>query len=300
MIINIGIDIGQKVDPTAICVTEQVWRLPLVEYPGTKMYEDHHLVRHLERLPLATPYPQIVERLAQIVQSVEQRVLASSLENRAGWLVPSDYASVSVWVDATGVGKPVVDMLKAAGVKLTGVYFTHGDRRKEETDEDTGEFRVILGKAYMVALLQALLQTRRMHFPKHGPTAEEVKALAQELLAYEIKVDTNANDRYGAFKVGAHDDLVTALGLSVNKIPAQISMATSSPGVDPQAVPPWAGGPNTIQPGALTGGGPRLAGAPPMPGTLSPWGGLTNWDNAGPSNGIDTIGGLRRLREGRY
>ena len=27
-------------------------------------------------------------------------------------------------------------------------------------------------------------------------------------------MDENANDRYGAFKVGTHDDLVTALGLA--------------------------------------------------------------------------------------
>ena len=35
-----------------------------------------------------------------------------------------------------------------------------------------------------------------------------------ELLDYEIRVDQNANDRYGAFRVGTHDDLVTALGLA--------------------------------------------------------------------------------------
>lgn len=41
----------------------------------------------------------------------------------------------------------------------------------------------------------------------------------QELLDYEIRVDENANDRYGAFRVGTHDDLVTALGLAVNSEP---------------------------------------------------------------------------------
>jgi hypothetical protein len=32
---------------------------------------------------------------------------------------------------------------------------------------------------------------------------------------FEIRVDEKANDRYGAFRVGTHDDLVTALGLAV-------------------------------------------------------------------------------------
>ena len=32
---------------------------------------------------------------------------------------------------------------------------------------------------------------------------------------YEIRVSEDANDRYGAFRTGTHDDLVTALGLAV-------------------------------------------------------------------------------------
>jgi hypothetical protein len=40
-------------------------------------------------------------------------------------------------------------------------------------------------------------------------------AMKDELLDYEIRISEDANERYGAFKVGAHDDLVTALGLAV-------------------------------------------------------------------------------------
>ena len=39
--------------------------------------------------------------------------------------------------------------------------------------------------------------------------------LAKELLDYQIRVSEDANDKYGAFKVVTHDDLVTALGLAV-------------------------------------------------------------------------------------
>ena len=59
--------------------------------------------------------------------------------------------------------------------------------------------------------MQALLQTGRLHLPRTSESA----ALSDELLNYEIRVDSNANDRYGAFRVGTHDDLVTALGLAV-------------------------------------------------------------------------------------
>lgn len=61
--------------------------------------------------------------------------------------------------------------------------------------------------------LQALLQTGRIHLPE----TTEARTLAQELRDYEIRIDENANDTYGAFKVGTHDDLVTALGLAVQR-----------------------------------------------------------------------------------
>ena len=54
------------------------------------------------------------------------------------------------------------------------------------------------------------MQTGRIKLPRTA----EAEALARELLDYEIRVDQDANDRYGAFRVGSHDDLVTALGLA--------------------------------------------------------------------------------------
>jgi hypothetical protein len=47
------------------------------------------------------------------------------------------------------------------------------------------------------------------------PRTQEAEALGAELLDHEIKVDQDANEKYGAFKVGSHDVLVTALGLCV-------------------------------------------------------------------------------------
>jgi hypothetical protein len=117
-------------------------------------------------------------------------------------------------VDATGVGKPIVDLLheQTSNVRPIAVYFTHGDRLTEKWDG--GYQQISLGKALLVSQLQALLQCHRLHLPK----TSEAEALAQELLNYEIRVDENANDRYGAFRVGTHDDLVTALGLAVQTV----------------------------------------------------------------------------------
>ena len=73
---------------------------------------DRLLVRFAERMALGTPYPKVVERVRQIVQSDE---LAGNC---------------ALAVDATGVGAPVVDMLRAArlGCELTAITITGGEQ----------------------------------------------------------------------------------------------------------------------------------------------------------------------------
>ena len=185
---TIGVDVGQKRDPTAVCVAEGDER----EVEGR--VEVHYLVRHLERLPLGTPYPEVADRIARITG----RVRARTGENP------------TVYVDATGVGQPVVDLLRdqVRSGEVVPVWFTSGDRRTE-TWEDGGR-RVSLGKAYMVSRLQALLGSGRLHLPKTG----EAEALRRELAVYELRVDAQARETFGAFKTGTHDDLVTAMGLA--------------------------------------------------------------------------------------
>jgi hypothetical protein len=45
-------------------------------------------------------------------------------------------------------------------------------------------------------------------------SSKEIEAMVEELLNYKIHVSEEGHDRYGAFKIGIHDDLVTALGLA--------------------------------------------------------------------------------------
>jgi hypothetical protein len=173
--IAIGIDIGQKRDPTAIAVTELV--------PNGSSDEIQYVVRHLERLPLGTSYPKIAERLAAIVQNARQTVFDRDARHRPQ--VPFSI-NTTTYVDATGVGKPVVDILREAGVPVTECYFTHGDRRTEKDGVIT------IGKAWLVSRLQALLQTQRVLLPASHP---EAAALQRELLDYEIRISERANGR---------------------------------------------------------------------------------------------------------
>ncbi len=188
--ITIGIDIGQTHGTTAIAVVEVTTRRES-ENGGSERLAVYHTARHLERLPVGAPYPAVATRLAAIIAGLRGRGVGCT-----------------IFADATGVGQPVIDVLaRGADARLTPVYFTHGDRRVEQEQEGY----VSLGKGWLVSRLQALLQTGCLLLPR----TQEAETLAADLLSYEITMSEQANDKYGAFKVGAHDDLITALGLAV-------------------------------------------------------------------------------------
>jgi hypothetical protein len=187
--VRIGVDLGQKLDPTAIVVVEIEPRVPRDPEMAKKFAgEPHFIVRALQRLELGTPYPAVVRRLLDIVGRLQA----------SGWYP-------DVLVDATGVGQPVVDLLSNNGLSVRSVYLNGSDQLVR------GEWgRLNLGKCFMVSRLQVLLQTERLHLPNTA----EAAVLVEELLNYEIRINDNANAQFGAFRVGVHDDLATALGLA--------------------------------------------------------------------------------------
>jgi hypothetical protein len=186
----IGIEPGRKRDPAALCVVEREDRYS----EALRDSEAHFLVRYLQRLPVGTSFPETARRLAEIL---------SAMRKRFG-------TTPEVFVDATGLGQPFVDLLEAQArdLQVSAVYFSYGDHRTEELN---GEVR--LGKAWLVSRLQVLLQTGRLHLPR----TTESELLAADLLDFEVEVAADANERFGAFRVSARDDLITALGLAVQR-----------------------------------------------------------------------------------
>ncbi len=87
----LGVDLGKVQDPAAIAVAE-------VPKP------DIH-IRHLERLPLGTPYPKVIQRVTAIIEKLP---------------------SPDLVVDATGVGRPVIDQMREAGLEPVPVTITGG------------------------------------------------------------------------------------------------------------------------------------------------------------------------------
>src|SRR5215210_751700 len=94
MRVSVGVDIGQKVDPTAIAVVEAERRDE----------EWAFLTRHLERLPLGTPFKDAAQRTSEVVAGAMERMVAAGAKLERG--------AIAVYVDATGVGAPIMEMIK--------------------------------------------------------------------------------------------------------------------------------------------------------------------------------------------
>jgi hypothetical protein len=227
--VHIGVDIGQKVDYTAVVVAE-VGERPcgqVVHYDGTKHldYESTYKVRDMTRLPLGTPFvgvAQAVVRAASRIWDIEAEI------RQAQDLTPYEHALYcEIFVDATGVGAPVYELIKSAvytepkadRANVRAITFTHGDQIKRGVSLD-GEADSV-GKAHLVSRLQVLFEQGRIVLPKGSAI---IDAMLEELTVYEIRITPDANDLYGAFAVGAHDDLVTALGLACLEEPGVIEI----------------------------------------------------------------------------
>jgi hypothetical protein len=185
----VGLDLGQAQDFTALAVLTR----PLVT--GNEPVADRqptYAVPHLHRFPLGTAYPVIVTAMIELLRSPPLR-------------------GCMFVVDQTGVGRPVVDMLTDAmegrvTCNFCPITITGGH---EVTRSERGQLRV--PKKELVARLQVLLQTRRLKVAQALP---EAATLVRELETFRVKITDAANETFGAWREGQHDDLVLAVALA--------------------------------------------------------------------------------------
>jgi hypothetical protein len=186
----IGVDLGQRRDRTAIAVIERAQIVSNARNGLTFAYDSstRRAVRHLERLPLDTPYPAIAER----VERLANQLAAAN--------------PCSVIVDATGVGLPVVDALRvpAARWRLMPVTIGHADR---ETYVE-GFWRV--GKRDLVARLQIAFDFEELIIARE---LAESETLVEELTAMRASIGSSGRTRYES-PGESHDDLAIALALA--------------------------------------------------------------------------------------
>lgn len=203
----VGVDLGQANDPTAVAIALRYedpaerapahvggsTTAPRVVAPGVTCG-----IVHLERLKLGTTYPDVVARVQKILAHPQFAPPPEPIKGRQ--LRPE------LIVDATGVGRPVLDMMRKAGLRPIGVTVTGGDK----ATQDGEMWRV--PKRELVSVLQVLLQTERLQVSRALPLAG---VFIDELLRFKVKIDAiTAHDSYGAWREGEHDDLVFAASIA--------------------------------------------------------------------------------------
>jgi hypothetical protein len=177
----IGCDFGQARDYTALVALER-------QAVGGKV--SYH-IRYLERLPLGTSYPAQVTEIKKLVTK----------------LLPRE---VHLTCDETGVGRPVIDMLRKEGLKPIPVTITGG----LGVTTEGGSWRV--PKRDLVSNAQVLLQNGTLKISSKLPLAN---ILTSELLNFKVTISKTGHDTYAAdtvsWREGEHDDTVLACALAL-------------------------------------------------------------------------------------
>jgi hypothetical protein len=181
-----GLDLGRPHEFTALAVLE---RTEVLSPDDSTRTVHHYAVRHLERMPPATPYPEVFARLTGV------------------FAAPSLHGCKLV-VDYTGVGRPVLDMLRKAkvGASIIPLFVTSG---KSSSSDERGGW--LVPRQELAATLQVLLQSRRLRV---APALPESAVLARELAAFQMKVSPSAVQEMDAWREGGHDDLVLAVAVA--------------------------------------------------------------------------------------
>jgi len=180
----VGLDLGQAADYTTLAIVERSAIRPW----DARQYA----VRYLQRWPLGTPYPVLVDEVAGLM-------LGTPLKRAAKLLI-----------DATGVGRAVTDLFRSAGfgVEVVAVTITAG----LEVRGDSGGQEYRVPKRDLVGVVSVLLQHGRLKIAKSLP---EAATLVNELREFRVRISDAGRDSYGAWRDGTHDDMVLATALAL-------------------------------------------------------------------------------------
>ncbi len=181
-VLFVGLDLGSLTDYTAASIVE---RTPILGPDGVPLRTSrsvllyHFEVLALHRFELGTSYTSMVTDVA------------SRLRRPA--LVGAKLA-----IDATGVGRPIVDLFRDLRVDLAAVTITGGQSYSHPSYD---EWHV--AKIELVAAGRAALESKHVGIAKGVAHRDTLK---RELLDFKVKTTKAQNETYAA-REGEHDDL---------------------------------------------------------------------------------------------
>ncbi|MBI3207589.1 MAG: hypothetical protein HYZ37_01655 [Candidatus Solibacter usitatus] len=185
-----GLDLGQAQDHSALAIIERKLLFTPHRDPVTYQYISTPTfdLRHIERIPLGVDYTAVAERVAQLrdVPGLHELKLA---------------------VDATGVGKPVVDFLrtKMGYANLVPVVITAG----HHAHSDNGTWYV--PKKDLVTACTLTIERAQFRYSADLLHCHEFESELANLREFP---SSSGHVRYGPAGDG-HDDLFMAFALAL-------------------------------------------------------------------------------------
>lgn len=167
----LSVDLGQANDYTAISILEK--------------NDNRGFIRHLERLPLGTPYPDQVTRIKGLYQEL--------LKFRT---------TPVIVVDFTGVGRAVSDLLTKERLPHIKLTITGGNEPHIKGDEWH------VPKQELISALLVSFQTGQLRISEQLPLAD---TLIKELINFKMKLNTKTKNISFEAREGTNDDLVLSL-----------------------------------------------------------------------------------------
>ena len=187
----LGLDLGQRQDPSALVIVERSNELTGCRNPVSFELERELSYRlwHAERIALGTPYIEIITRIRRLVKEVTPRFQVLGVPLASG-------PNKTLVVDASGVGNPVVELLRKAalGCTLAPVLITAWGRPHQGAGGQE-----LVPRRDLLTNLRILLERKLLKIPVG---LHDRMALVEELV--------RVRDRSGS----KHDDLVMAAALA--------------------------------------------------------------------------------------
>jgi hypothetical protein len=197
----VGVDLAPSSDYTAIAAM----RRTMAEGEQRPTFE----LLLLERVR-GISYPKVVDRVRQLVERPELNPVARVRRPGLRAIRHEPSPPPLLAVDATGVGRAVIDMFVLARLNavLAPVTFTAGHGARVE--HVRGLRCHFVAKTEIVSGSIAALQEGRLRV---AGGLELASTLRDELLKYKVRITPHGNETFGG--EGAHDDLVTAVSIAI-------------------------------------------------------------------------------------
>jgi hypothetical protein len=176
----LGLDLGKARDHTALVVNRKS-----VDWGGGI----HHGIQFAHRFPLGVSYPAMIREVTALIDQL-----------------PPMPEKPALLADATGVGAPVIDLMREEGLQPHAVTLTAGSHWVRDG------FGIRLPKTILASTINIGLQTGSLMIASRLPLLEVLK---RELSGFKVTTTAAGNDAFGNDSQTEHDDMVIALGLAV-------------------------------------------------------------------------------------